>query len=215
MDFLRDIGTSLLASALFLALVWAFSKTARRLLRGLAAHLLHLDVEEVFVNSRDAAHDIKRELGRAREVSILTGRGAELQRDLFEELLLRCRARRCRCRILLPKLAVPAGEPDWITDREEEIQVFDSAFGTGLLRRQIAATYDYLAPLTVAGHLEARGYGAPHIGRIIATERVVYLTPYSADRHGRESPVIKYRRGETFDVLMRLIDKLWVGSGSA
>ncbi|MEV7784831.1 hypothetical protein AB0O72_05440 [Streptomyces sp. NPDC088106] len=87
--------------------------------------------------------------------------------------------------------------------------------GTGLLRRQIAATYDYLAPLTVAGHLEARGYGVPHIGRIIATERVVYLTPYSADRHGRESPVIKYRRGETYDVLMRLIDKLWVGSGSA
>ncbi|WP_405822426.1 hypothetical protein OG241_39290 [Streptomyces sp. NBC_01390] len=213
MDFLRDIGTSLLASALFLALVWAFSKTARRILRGLAAHLLHLDVEEIFANSREAAHDIKRELGRARKVSILTGRGAELQRDMFEELLLRCRDRRCGCRILLPKLDVPAGEPDWITDREEEIQVFDSAFGTGLLRRQIVATYDYLAPLSVSGHLEVRGYGVPHIGRIIATERVVYLTPYSADRHGRESPVIKYRRGETYDVLTRLIDKLWVGAG--
>ncbi|MFF3995523.1 hypothetical protein ACFYX8_19815 [Streptomyces cyaneofuscatus] len=211
MGFLRDIGTSLIASALFLVLLWAFSKTARRLIRGLAAHLLHLDVEEVFANSRDAAPDIKRELGRAREVSVLTGRGSELQRDLFEDLFLRCRARRSRCRILLPKLDVLAGEPDWITDREREIQVFDSAFGADLLRRQIAATYDYLAPLTVEGHLEARGYGVPHIGRIIATERVVYLTPYSADRHGRESPVIKYRRGETYDVLLRLIEKLWVG----
>lgn len=211
MEFLRDIGTSLLASALFLALVWIFSKTARRLMRGLAAHLLHLDVEEVFANSRDAAEDIKRELGRAREVSVLTGRGNELQRELFEELFLRCRARRSRCRILLPRLGVPAGEPDWIADREEEIQVFDSAFGAGLLRRQIAATYDYLAPLLVEGHLEARDYAVPHIGRIIATERVVYLTPYSADRHGRDSPVIKYHRGETYDVLLRLIDKLWVG----
>jgi hypothetical protein len=215
MVLLRDIGTSLFASVLFVALAWAFSKTARRFVRGLAAHLLHLDVEEVFANSREAAHDIKRELGRAREVSILTGRGSELQRDSFEELLLRCRARRCRCRILLPRLDVPTGEPDWITDREEEIQVFDSAFGTGLLRRQIAATYDYLAPLSVAGHLEVRGYDVPHIGRIVATERVLYLTPYSADRHGRESPVIKYRRGETYDVLIRLMDKLWAASGPA
>ncbi|MFI8002602.1 hypothetical protein [Streptomyces sp. NPDC086010] len=214
MEFFSELGTSLLASAIFLALVWVFSRTARRLMRGLAAHLLHLDVEEVFPNSRDAAQDIRRELGRARRVSVLTSRGAELQRELFEELFLRCRARRSRCRILLPKLDVPAGEPDWITDREEEIQVFDPAFGAGLLRRQIAASYDYLAPLAVEGHLETRGYGIPHIGRIIATERVVYLTPYSADRHGRESPVIKYRRGETYDVLVRLIDKLWV-AGSA
>ncbi|OLO30722.1 MULTISPECIES: hypothetical protein [Streptomyces] len=210
MEFLRDIGTSLLASALFLALVWAFSKTARRFMRGLAAHLLHLDVEEVFANSRDAADDIKRELGRAREVFVLTGRGNELQRDVFEELFLRCRARRSRCRILLPRLDVPAGEPDWIADREEEIQVFDPAFGAGLLRRQIAATYDYLAPLGVDGHLETRAYAVPHIGRIIATERVVYLTPYSADRHGRDCPVIKYHRGETYGVLLRLMDKLWV-----
>ncbi|WP_037912013.1 hypothetical protein [Actinacidiphila yeochonensis] len=215
MGFLRDTGASLFASALFVALAWALSKTARRFLRGLAAHLLHLDVEEVFRNSREAASDIKRELSRAREVSILTGRGAELQRDSFEELLLRCQARRCRCRILLPKLDVAAGEANWITNREEEMQAFDAAFGTGLLRRQIAATYDYLAPLSVVGHLEVRDYSVPHIGRIVATERVLYLTPYTADRHGRESTVIKYRRGETYDFLMRLVDKLWAASGPA
>ncbi|MFD7900541.1 hypothetical protein [Streptomyces sp. NPDC059743] len=97
----------------------------------------------------------------------------------------------------------------------QELKVFDSAFGTGLLRRQIAATYDYLAPLSVTGHLEVRGYSVPHIGRVVATERVLYLTPYTADQHGRESPVIKYRRGETYDVLMRLMDKLWAASGPA
>lgn len=209
------MGTSLLASLLFVVLAWAVSKTARQFVRRLAAHLFRLDIEEVFANGREAAPDIKRELGRAREVSILTSRGAELQRDSFEELLLRSQSGRCRCRILLPELNIAAGEQDWITDREEEIQVFDAAFGTGLLRRQIAATYDYLTPLSRPGYLDVRGYSVPHIGRIIATERVVYLTPYSADRHGRESRVIKYRRGETYDFLMRLTEKLWEASSPA
>lgn len=209
MTFLWDIGVSLVASAMFVILAWALSKTARSLLRSTAAHLLHLDVEEVFSNSREAAGDVRRELRRAREVTILTSRGAELQRETFEELLRQCHAGRSRCRVLLPQLDVPAGVTAWIDDREAECQGFDVAFGNGLLRRQVAATYDFLRPLTT-GQVEVRGYNIPHFGRVIATERVVYLTPYRPDRHGRESPVIKYRRGETYDVLTRLIDKLWL-----
>ncbi|MGW5355203.1 hypothetical protein ACWERV_32375 [Streptomyces sp. NPDC004031] len=214
MGFLTDTGVSLVSSVLFVLLAWIFSKTARRFVRGLAAHLLHLDAEEVFANGRDAGLDIRRELARARQVFVFTSRGAELQRDTFEEMLTRSRARRCHCRIMLPKLSVAAHEADWIADREAELHVFDTAFGTDLLRRQIAATYDYLAPLLVTGHLEVRGYNIPHFGRVVATERVLYLTPYSPDRHGSSSPVIKYRRGETYDVLMRLLEKLWAASAT-
>ncbi|SHL20383.1 hypothetical protein [Actinacidiphila paucisporea] len=214
MEVLTETGISLLSSALFVLLAWTLSKTARHFARGVAAHLLHLDSEEVFANGGEAGPDIKRELSRAQTVFIFTSRGAELQRETFAEMITRSHTRRCRCRIMLPQLAVPTGEADWIADREAELHVFDSAFGTDLLRRQVAATYDYLTPLLVPGHLEVRGYNIPHLGRVVATERVLYLTPYSADRHGSSSPVIKYRRGQTYEVLMRLMDKLWTAAGS-
>ncbi|WP_164716010.1 hypothetical protein [Streptomyces sp. WAC 06738] len=190
-------------------MAWALSKTARRVLRSGAAHILHLDVEEIFTTGRDAAQDLRKELGAAREVVIWTSRGMDLQREPFGDLLRRCESGQCRCRILLPQMDVPAGRTDWLNDREQELRAFDSAFGTGLLRRQVAATYDYLSPYVTNGHLEVRGYNFPHVGRIVLTERVVYLTPYRADRHGWDTPVIKYRRGEQYSLFARLLTKLW------
>jgi hypothetical protein len=208
MAFVQDILVSLVASAVFVALAWALSKTARRVLRGMAAHLLRLDVEEVFAGGPDAAADLTRELSKAREVAILTSRGMDLQRGPFQELWRRCQAGSCRCRVLLPRLDVPTGERDWINDREEELQAFDTAFGTGLLRRQITTTYDYLAPLATGG-VEVRGYNFPHLARVVLTERAVYVTRYRADQHGWNTTVYKYRRGETYDLWTRVFTKLW------
>ncbi|MFD6921314.1 hypothetical protein ACFV99_14015 [Streptomyces sp. NPDC059944] len=208
MAFVQDILVSLVASGVFVALAWALSKTARRTLRGIAAHLLRLDVEEVFASGPDVAADLTRELSRARDVAILTSRGLDLQRGPFQELWRRCQSGGCRCRVLLPRLDVAAGERDWIDDREEELHAFDTAFGTGLLRRQITTTYEYLAPLTTAG-VEVRSYNIPHLVRVVLTERSVYVTLYRADQHGWNTTIRKYRRGETYDLWTRMFSKLW------
>ncbi|MBQ0987309.1 hypothetical protein KBZ10_22875 [Streptomyces sp. F63] len=208
MAFMQEILVSLVASSVFVALAWTLSKTARRVLRGVAAHLLRLDVEEVFAGGSDVAADLTRELSKSREVAILTSRGMDLQRGPFQELWRRCQAGRCRCRILLPRLDVPTGERDWINDREEELQAFDTSFSAGQLRRQITSTHDYLAPLA-AGRVEVRGYNFPHLARVVLTERAVYVTRYRADEHGWNTPVYKYRRGETYDLWTRVFTKLW------
>lgn len=210
MSFLWNVVASLLASLLFVAVAGLLSRTARDLLVSLLGRLLDIDVEAVFRNPREAAPDVKRELGRARFVDLMTGRGSELQRETFATMLREAGEGRQRVRILLPRPGPPDGDVDWTDDREQEIAAFDRAYGTGLLREQIGVTVRFLTPFVGAGAVELRLFSFPHIGRLLLTDRAAYFTPYRADAHSRDSRVIKYRcGGDMHHHLARLFDKLW------
>jgi hypothetical protein len=91
-----------------------------------------------------------------------------------------------------------------------ELAAFDPAFGKGILRDQIETTTKFLSSYIVSGDVELKFFNYPHIGRILITDRVLYFTPYRQDAHGRDSHVIKYRRGgEMYDFFLRLFNQLW------
>jgi hypothetical protein len=211
MTFVVNVIASMVAGLLVILIAGVFSRTARDVLVTVFGRLLHIDVDTVFRNPREAAPDIRQELDRSAEVELLTGRGAELQRETFSSLFeAGSGGRRRRIRILLPQTTAPK-TIDWTADREAEVAAFDGAFGSGLLREQIKTTERFLRRYVETGSIELRSFNYPHIGRILLTERSVYFTPYRSDAHGRDSRVIKYRRGgDMYDHFRRLFDKLWI-----
>ena len=101
-------------------------------------------------------------------------------------------------------------EYDWTAQRDLELAEFDKSFGNNLLHTQVETNVNFLAPYVANDSVELRRFNAPHIGRIILTDRCVYYTPYRFNSHGRESRVYKYRRGgDTYDNFMRLFQQLW------
>ena len=142
---------------------------------------------------------------------ILVSRGNELQRPTFSPIFLAPPDRqRPSVRILLPATTLPEGSYDWIALREREAATFDPAYGKGLLKQLINANVQFLQQHTQAGTIELRRFNAPITGRLVATERYAYYTPYRADAHGRDSQVYKFRRGgEMYDNLRRWFEQLW------
>ena len=104
------------------------------MLTGILGRLLDIDIDGVFSDKRTAEVDVRKELGRAREIAIFTGRGNELQRYTFDPIFLhRPATKPLRIRVLLPR--TDASDYDWTRQREEELAEFDHAFGRqGLLR---------------------------------------------------------------------------------
>lgn len=89
--------------------------------------------------------------------------------------------------VLLPD--PDAGDDSWLARREAENARHDKGYGGDLLADQVRANIDYLLRTADAGSKpELRLFDLPNTCRIIATEHVVYLTPYSADEHARNSP---------------------------
>jgi hypothetical protein len=175
--------------------------------------MLGIDVEYVFSNGREAAGEVAREIRRAKRVELLTGRGNELQRETFSELLgNRPENKTVPFRILLPN-PEEGNVVDWTGQREQEIAAIDKSFGEGILRKQISTTVEFLAPYTLSGWVEVRLYTYPHIGRILLTDRTAFFVPYRADAHGRDCSVTKYRAGGDMYVwLSRLFDQLWTAA---
>lgn len=211
MSFLESVLASILAGILLILLGGFFSQTARWVFTSIFGRILEIDIEFVFRNPRDASQDIVKDLSRASSIRLFTGRGNELQRETFSEAFARLeKGGISEFKVLLPAYSPSSEEPDWIDQREEELAEFDSAYGTGLLRTQIATNVNFLANHVSKNKLELRFYQYPHIGRILITDRVAYFTPYRKDAHGRDCRVIKYRRGgDTYEVLARLFDQLW------
>jgi hypothetical protein len=199
--------------AALLVITALVSNRARWILIAIMGRLLDVDIEAVFSSKNVCEPDLHKELARAREVAILTGRGNELQREAFYPIFLkRPAAKQLRIRILLPRTD-PGPEYDWTQQREEELATFDHAFTQhGLLKDQIAATVRFLDPYIVGGQVELRRFACPHIGRVILTDRCAFFTPYREDSHGRDCSVFKYRHGEIYDNFSRLFEQLWLGS---
>jgi len=213
--FIESVGASLLAGVILVFITAFTSQRARWILTGLLGRLLDVDVDAVFSDKTAAQADVQREIKRAHKVDIMSGRGSELQRDTFDALFLNRPANRTvSLRILLPKTAVAPGEHDWTLQRETELSRFDGAFGKGLLREQIDSNVRFFQEYVASGKVELRRFQYPHIGRVVLTDRCAYYTPYRADRHGRECPVYKFRRGDLYDNLQRLFDQLWNAAGA-
>jgi hypothetical protein len=157
---------------------------------------------------------MKQEIAKARDIAVFASRGSELQRGTFYPVFLQAADRtQRRVRILLPRTLVASGETDWIEQREQEVARFDPAFGGGLLHRQVEANVDFLRPHIAGGNVQLRLYNYPHLGRIVATERFLFFTPYESSAHGRDSRVYKIRCGDALYVnLMRLFEQLWNAS---
>lgn len=212
MDFLLGVLASLVAGILLLVAGSVVSSQFRGLVTGILSRLLSIDIECVYPNKASAHHDIKAELTRARQVMIFAGRGNELQSEVFAPMLRKkAAAEYPAVSILLPTTEYPPpGQCDWTLQRETELAQFDNAFGTGLLRRQIEISVSFFEPHVAHGAVTLRRFSAPHIGRIVVTDRYAYYTPYRDDAPPSESTVYKFRRdGPMYDNLTRLFEQIW------
>jgi hypothetical protein len=207
---LIGFAASLTAAVAFAVGVTLVSKEARWLLTAALGRMLNIDVEYVFPTKAEAEADIKREVKRSGHVRLLTGRGNELQRGTFEALLgKRQQNDHTRFEILLPTYGSETGHDYWVDRREGELAVFDPAFGRGTLAADIERNVRYLTGYLNGGDVTVSLYSFPQIGRILLTDRAAFLTPYRSGTHGREDPVIKFRRGgEMYSFLERLYGEI-------
>lgn len=212
MTFVESVLASIVAGFVLLAVAGVVSDRVRQALTAAFGRMVGADVERVFPTPRHAADDVRTELARAHHVALFTGRGNELQREVFAAVLgIDGPSRTRTVRILLPCTEHGSSGTDWMRDREAEVAAFDPAFGDGVLAAQIRTTAGFLKPLTEAGRVSVRRYNLPHVGRILLTDRCVYLTLYRADAHSRDCKVVKYgRAGEMYDALARFFEKAWM-----
>ena len=189
--FLLGIITSLVASVVSLLVGWGVSSRAHWPV-ALLSRLTGLGLLRAYRTQKDANVDLPADLATARWIRVLAGRGNELTRDAFRRLWDEADARLEFAQILLPD---PAGEPgSWFAAREAELLRFDSGHSPGLAADQVRANIEYLR--TIASRrdrVELRLANLPVACRIIATDRLVYFTMYSAADHGRNSPCQVYR----------------------
>jgi hypothetical protein len=204
------IASSLIAAALITGVGLFFSIPLRRWVYRQVGQLFG-GIEYVFVNARRAQPEVESELGAAKFIKLVTGRGNELQRETFSSLLAnRPASRRTEFQVLLPIARQRGSGYDWTKQREDEIAQFDHAFGSGFLGAQIETTMRFLSQYEAKGVVKLRFYDAPHIGRILITDRCVFFTPYSRTQHGRDCPVIKYgAQSDMYNFYMRYFEQLW------
>jgi transcriptional regulator with XRE-family HTH domain len=185
----------------------------RDALEAALAATLDTEVDRVYPTRRDALPDIRRDLMAAGDVRLLSSRGNELQRETFEHLLFKRHPdRMVAVRVLLPVADGSDQDTYWMRARESEMGRFDPSFRPGMLATQIEANIRFLMPYVEVGAVELRTYNSPHVGRVLLTDTVCYLTLYRSDAHGRDSMVIRYRSGPTYDWLSRYFEMIWESS---
>jgi hypothetical protein len=209
---INGVLASIIGSLILLFMGGIFSRYARWLLTSILGRLLDVDIEYVFRSKDEAYKDIKIELRRSSFIYLFMGRGNDIQNNNFIEVLQhQTHGKLPEYKIMLPSPIESTSSDDWIKQRENELAAFDPPFcGPGVLRHQIKTTIQYLQNFINKEEIELKLYNYPHIGRIVITDRFVYFTPYSARKHGRDSPIIKYRRGgEFYEFFWRLFFQLW------
>lgn len=206
-SFVQSVIASLLAAFIVLLISVTLSKSFRRALTALASTFLNVDVIYVFRNGREAEPVIRAALEDGRTVKIFTSRGNEFQRELYRPLLDGRGERQVY--LLLPATDPRPNQTNWVASREDELAAIDRAFGGGNLARQVETNVQFLGPYIKPERFELQRYQAPHIGRIIITERYCFLTPYAIEKHGRDSRVYQYGRGDMYDMFERFFDLIW------
>jgi hypothetical protein len=207
-EFVLSALGSLAAAIVFAFSVYVASRRFRRSLVRLLSLITGSDVIAVFASQRESAPAVHEAIRAAREVYVFAGRGNELTRSTFQPLWSLDNRRLRTVHILLPDTRF-TGHGSWIGDREAEAAIHDPRYGRGLLTQQIDSNVMWLRERPME-RLTVRVYDAPHIGRIVVTDRVAIVTVYSSEEHGGESPVFVARSGgPVYNMAKRLFEKTW------
>ncbi|MFF2957171.1 hypothetical protein ACFVVU_38260 [Kitasatospora sp. NPDC057965] len=208
-DFLFGIFSSLAASAIVLALGLLRGSRPAWWLIAVCSWCTGTGLGRVYRHQSSAEQDIARDLGRARWIKILTGRGNVLTREVFSPLW--------SGELSPESVQVVLPDPDtrrdsWLDRRSHDVRRFDPGFTPDLLRSQVRTNMDYLAQATRAQrNVELRSFNLPNTCRVIATDRAAYLTFYSASAHGRNAPCLYARApGLLYAVALQLFDSAWM-----
>ncbi|HLP45826.1 MAG TPA: hypothetical protein VK469_07770 [Candidatus Kapabacteria bacterium] len=210
-NFVLSVLASVIGGIILLFFASTLSQKARWVLIGVLSRILDVDIDYVFRDKRNSEGDVRKEIEIARWLCFFAGRGNELQQDTFSSIFKKESSDRlCSVRILLPETVTTVAEYNWLNQREQELSVFDPAYGDGLLITQIESNVTFLKKHFKNQRIQLRRYNMPNIGRMVLTDRCLFYTPYHSDMHGRHSRVYKFRPNcEIYENMLRLFDQLW------
>lgn len=208
-EFVIGVVSSLVATALALVGGMALSPRVRSWPTLLLSRFTGLGISRVHPRQRVAAQDLTAELGKARWVRVLAGRGNELTRDGFAALWEDEGRRLEFVHVLLPDTHHQF--PSWLEWREDEIRRIDPGFSRGMLAEQVEINAGYIREVAVArDNIELRRYNLPNLHRIVITDRAAFLTLYRRTTHGRDSPcIVAPRSGLMYDYALQLFTTTW------
>ncbi len=207
--FVLGVLSSLAATALSVAAGWIGSRRIRRWAIQLFSRATGLGVDRVYTRQSDANADLFADLGRARSVRVLAGRGNELTRDSFQQLWRSGNAKLESVYVLLPDPEI--GPASWLAERAAEIRRLDPGFSAELLADQVRSNIQYVeAVAEQRGEVSLRLYDLPNLGRIVITDQVAYVTLYASDQHGRNSTCLVFKRpSPAYDFAARIFATAW------
>jgi hypothetical protein len=210
-EFALGVTSSLAATAATLGLGWLLSRRVRWWLLAALSRLSGLGALRVHRHQDDAKPELADEIGRARWLRVMVGRGNELTRDGFAPLWSGGGRPPDSIRVLLPDPRSPGPRENWLGRRERELISVDPGFGPGLLSEQVLANFHYLTQASGEGeNTEIRFYDLPNLYRIVATDNIAFITLYRSAEHGRHSPcIVAHRSGELYDFALRVFDTAW------
>ncbi|MGC0208424.1 hypothetical protein [Streptomyces levis] len=209
--FLLGILSSLVTSALLLALSLLRASRPLWWLTAACSWFTGTGLRRVYRRQVSAEHTMSQDLAKAQWVKVMAGRGNILTREAFAPLWAGD-VSPASVQILLPDPDTPHGS--WLDRRSQDVARFDPGFTSALLRSQVRANIDYLIRAAHARPgIRMRSYDLPHTCRVIATDKVAYLTFYSDDAHGRNSPCLYARApGLLYTIALQQFDTAWANS---
>jgi hypothetical protein len=207
--FVLGIASSLAATVLTIAIGWLGSKRMRHWPVAALSKVTGLGIQRSYPQQKLANLDLSHDLAAARWVKVLTGRGNELTRDSFQQVWQEADSRLESVQVLLPDPG--PGSVSFLAAREAEIRRYDTGYRAGLLSEQVRSNINYIAAIAdKRNHVELRVFDLQQVCRIIVTDRVAYLTVYSASDHGRNSPCVVFSNpGPLYDFALRMFTVTW------
>ncbi|KPI14847.1 hypothetical protein OK006_10863 [Actinobacteria bacterium OK006] len=209
--FLLGILSSLATSAVLLTLSLLRASRPLWWLTAACSWFTGTGLRRVYRRQSSAERSMAGDLARARWIKVMAGRGNILTREAFAPLWSGDLSP-ASVQILLPDLHTPPGS--WLDRRSQDVAQFDPGFTPGLLRSQVQANTDYLAQAArTQRNIQLRGYDLPHTCRVIATDKVAYLTFYSDNAHGRNSPCLYAQApGLLYTIALQQFETAWANS---
>jgi hypothetical protein len=205
--------SSLVASGLAIVVGWFSSRRARAWLIAGLSRLSGVGLLRTYETQKTANANLIADLSNAEWIKALVGRGNELTRDSFGGIWNSRSSHLNAIQLLLPNSQ--DGSDTWLRVRESELARIDTGYGKNVLADQVMSNVRYLQEVSRGrSDVELRLYDAPNVCRIIATNRVAYVTTYPRTRHGRNAPCLVFSRGSVmYDHFVRMFDTIWEVAG--
>lgn len=214
LQLLHELLATVISAVIAFTVSGLRSGAARRWLVGRVSQLTGIGIQRVYAQQQLAGPDLARDFGRARWVKVMTGRGNELTRDTFGPVWRAAGARLESVQVLLPD---PRKDDGWLIHRAHEISRRDPAYRPDVLRAQVAANVNFLvAVASDTPGIDVRLFDLPQTCRTVITDRLAYLTLYSAYEHGRTSPCYVFdSQSPMYAYALRLFTVAWDSARAA